>query len=259
MSNSKTSLAKADAATLTDGQPDEIDAIARKMAADYRSMAVYFQKEMGLSASEAGQRARTPNETEFERVSESPNDQISWWDLSLLAEQSDVNATAIWERIKQAARDELSSGHRAGEVVECHLHSRPFQRARFLAIRQAFIEEWKPRGGIEQALIDSMAQTYFSYLNWLGIHTTHSEIEAEKENDYYQRRGKRKERPEYKLMHLEQSFQMAERFNRLFLRTLRQLRDLRRYSAPVTINNPKQVNIATDGGQQVNSVEGMAR
>jgi hypothetical protein len=35
------------------------------------------------------------------------------------------------------------------------------------------------------------------------------------------------------------------------MRTLRQLRDLRRYS-PVTINSPQQVNIAADGGQQVN-------
>ncbi len=43
---------------------------------------------------------------------------------------------------------------------------------------------------------------------------------------------------------------MTDRFNRIFMRTLRQLRDLRRYS--VTINNPKQVNIATDGGKQVN-------
>lgn len=38
----------------------------------------------------------------------------------------------------------------------------------------------------------------------------------------------------------------------MFLRTLRQMRDLRRYQVPVTINNPKQVNIAADGGQQVN-------
>jgi hypothetical protein len=38
----------------------------------------------------------------------------------------------------------------------------------------------------------------------------------------------------------------------LFLRTLRQLRDLRRYSTPITINNPQQVNIAVDGGKQVN-------
>ena len=43
----------------------------------------------------------------------------------------------------------------------------------------------------------------------------------------------------------------VEKWNRMFLRTLRNLRDLRRY-APVTINNPAQVNIAADGGQQVN-------
>ncbi|MDP9311928.1 MAG: hypothetical protein M3R24_13770 [Chloroflexota bacterium] len=42
---------------------------------------------------------------------------------------------------------------------------------------------------------------------------------------------------------------MADRFNRLFLRTLRQLRDLRRYTPPMVINNPTQVNIAN---QQVN-------
>jgi hypothetical protein len=39
------------------------------------------------------------------------------------------------------------------------------------------------------------------------------------------------------------------------MRTLRTLRDLRRYSVPVTINNPRQVNIAADGGQQVNISE----
>jgi hypothetical protein len=52
--------------------------------------------------------------------------------------------------------------------------------------------------------------------------------------------------------YLERAYQMADRFNRMFLRTLRQMRDLRRYQMPVTINNPKQVNIAGEGGQQVN-------
>ena len=42
---------------------------------------------------------------------------------------------------------------------------------------------------------------------------------------------------------------MVDRFNRLFLRTLRQLRDLRRYAPAVTIQNAGQVNI---GQQQVN-------
>lgn len=51
---------------------------------------------------------------------------------------------------------------------------------------------------------------------------------------------------------IEHAAQMADRWNRIYMRTLRNLRDLRRYSVPVTINNPQQVNIATDGGQQVN-------
>ena len=51
---------------------------------------------------------------------------------------------------------------------------------------------------------------------------------------------------------IEHAAQMADRWNRIYMRTLRNLRDLRRYSMPVTINNPQQVNIAADGGQQVN-------
>jgi hypothetical protein len=47
---------------------------------------------------------------------------------------------------------------------------------------------------------------------------------------------------------IEHAMQMMGRYNRLFLRTLRQLRDLRCYSTPITINNPQQVNIAADGG-----------
>jgi len=51
---------------------------------------------------------------------------------------------------------------------------------------------------------------------------------------------------------VEHAAQMADRYSRAFQRTLRAMRDLRRYSAPVNINNPQQVNIAADGGQQVN-------
>jgi len=45
---------------------------------------------------------------------------------------------------------------------------------------------------------------------------------------------------------------MADHYLRAFQR---KLRDLRQYSTPVTINNPQQVNIAADGGQQVNAVK----
>ncbi|MDQ3805489.1 MAG: hypothetical protein M3416_16880 [Acidobacteriota bacterium] len=42
---------------------------------------------------------------------------------------------------------------------------------------------------------------------------------------------------------LEQAHQMADRYNRMFLRTLRQMRDLRRYPS-VIVNNGGQVNVA---------------
>lgn len=42
----------------------------------------------------------------------------------------------------------------------------------------------------------------------------------------------------------------------MFIRAVRALRDLRRYTAAVTVNNQGgQVNVANDGGQQVNVQE----
>ncbi len=42
---------------------------------------------------------------------------------------------------------------------------------------------------------------------------------------------------------------MVDRFNRLFVRTLRAIRDLRRYAPQVTIKHATQVNLAS---QQIN-------
>ena len=46
--------------------------------------------------------------------------------------------------------------------------------------------------------------------------------------------------------------QMADRWQRMYFRAIRSLRDWRRYTPKVTINNQNQVNIANDGGQQIN-------
>lgn len=249
MSKAKTKPASAPVAPIVK-PTDEVESIARMMAASYRSMVRYYRQEYGLEPAEADARTRACADNEYEQLMERPCDQIYWGDLGRLTEKNKDQAVTLWEYIKQVARDELRSGHRTADVMEHN--ARPFHRAQFLAIRQAFIDEWQPRGGIELALIDTMAQSYQSYLMWLNGHVFHSEIEEEREKTYYEKMGKRQAKRETVLLYLEQSFQMMDRFNRLFLRTLRQLRDLRRYSVPVTINNPQQVNIAADGGQQVN-------
>ena len=48
---------------------------------------------------------------------------------------------------------------------------------------------------------------------------------------------------------IEQAAAMSDRFNRLFVRTLRALRDLRRYSPQVVVQHAGQINVAQ---QQVN-------
>ena len=53
-------------------------------------------------------------------------------------------------------------------------------------------------------------------------------------------------------MATDQAVRLADGYNRQFLRVLRQLRDLRRYTPPVIVNNGGQVNVAANGGQQVN-------
>ena len=48
---------------------------------------------------------------------------------------------------------------------------------------------------------------------------------------------------------MEMSAGMVDRFNKLYIRTLRALRDLRRMSPNITVQNAGQVNV---GSQQVN-------
>jgi hypothetical protein len=51
---------------------------------------------------------------------------------------------------------------------------------------------------------------------------------------------------------IEEAASMADRFNKLFLRTLRALRDLRRYApTSVVVQGVAQVNVA-NGPQQIN-------
>jgi hypothetical protein len=156
---------------------------------------------------------------------------------------------------------EFLSGHRVAKVSETAEWQRePWKRARYLAIRDSFVEEWQPRGGIELAMIEMMAQAFSDYLFWgEKVHersTTDAKFlySSEEERRVAEARGHWLPPRVSEQNAIEHAMQMMDRYNRLFLRTLRQLRDLRRYSVPITINNPRQVNIAADGGQQLNTL-----
>ncbi len=124
-----------------------------------------------------------------------------------------------------------------------------WERAQFLAIRGAFLDEWRPTNGGERLLVDMLAQAYASWLIWLDQLNVYTSAETGRQKHKLQQDGYYEAPRLTTVEAIEQAAAMADRFNRLFLRTLRQLRDLRRYVPTVTIQNATQVNI---GEQQVN-------
>jgi hypothetical protein len=177
---------------------------------------------------------------------------LEWRDLSYAEQLEPGSGFEVYAHIKQFARDDLESGERAADVVASSI-MRPWVRARYLVLRESFIADWKPTGSIETRLIEMMAQLYTAYEHWMELSVQRVAIECQEETYQIRERGGK-----WRSVSItgdadaQQAAEMADRYNRLFLRTLRQLRDLRRYVVPVTINNPQQVNIAADGGQQVN-------
>jgi hypothetical protein len=229
----------------------EVMTIAREMARAYLSMAEFYRDKMKQTQAEADASARPVADDEWRRrMVEGPADQVGWWGLSSLAESDPKAAYLAWERIKAEARDELASGHRAAKAFD--FDSRPWERAQFLALREAFRLEWKPSGGIEAALVDTLSQAHSAYLFWLGQLYMQSTTEA-KLQDFHRKKDGEWDPPRVRTSEaVDQSAAMMDRFNRLFLRTLRALRDLRRYSPSVLIQNAQQVNVAADGSQQLN-------
>ena len=77
-------------------------------------------------------------------------------------------------------------------------------------------------------------------------------FDAQEESRKIKMNGKWEIMPIGKDALMEQSHEMLSRVNAMSLRTIRALRDLRRYSAQIIINNPQTVNVAQDHATQTN-------
>ena len=224
----------------------EVGSLVRELADAYRNRVEWYRREYGEQWAEAFAEGEARSVDFKRRAATAPPDQVSYSSLSDLTAIDPQAAQDAWQRVKQAARDELTAGHRTAEAVE--FVNNAWQRAQFLAIRSMFIEQWQPVNGGEQLLVDMLAQTYHQYLAWMSMLTMYTEGEAIRQEKHAVDR--QYEAPRVTTLDAqEQAAAMVDRFNRLFLRTLRSLRDLRRYGQQITINSPTQVNI---GGQQVN-------
>lgn len=203
----------------------------------------------------------------FDELLGLPLEALNFSDLGELFSFSPRAAEGFWERAKREGRAEFESGHLAANITFPVGYMKGLWNiARYLGVRESFVEDWQPQGGIEIAMIDMLAQSFFQWHYWLELTVMRSETRPREEHHEYQKwkhsNEKTKNAKSWEEGYwfppfvqeqdaVEHAVQMADRFNRIFLRTLRQLRDLRRY-APVTINNARQVNIATEGGKQLN-------
>lgn len=255
--------------------------LIRQMHKAFNKQVAFYRSEEGgcLPVAEARSRAFHPCTDEkealklFDEMLALPLDRLRFIDLLELQSFSPRTAEWFWEKAKNEGRAEFESGHLAANITfPAGYMQELWNIARYLGVRESFINDWQPQGGIEVALIDMLAQSFFQWQYWLEQTVKRSETSPKQEHPEYkewQRNRKEFNQGSWIDGHwikptlsekeaLEQAVQMADRFNRMFMRTLRQLRDLRRYS-PVTINNPNQVNIATDGGQQVNVADSPKR
>jgi hypothetical protein len=240
----------------------ELAASRQELVSSVVRQITFSVEQMQSSPEEARERFRTSRLTGSDTI---PSDQISWLDLSALAEEDATQAQALWQRFKDEARNDLASGVRAARVLERPLASRPAERAAFVAIVAGLRKALGPRDPLEDLLIQQMAAAYELHLRWQAILVQRMEEEVwQGERD--RRRAMDNMTPAQRERYqenygwlpprvaetaaLEQAATLSDRAQRAFLRLMKAFRDNRRLFGALIVAGG-QVNIA-DGPQQVN-------
>jgi hypothetical protein len=229
-------------------EAQEAGQLARELAAAFARMIEHYKEIYKLSPPEALAREQEVSPDYVPRVLNGPADQVSWYDLNYLARRHPEKAALRWEEIKAEVLDELRSGHRAAKTMEGD-GSHCWTRAQFLAVRRDLMEAWQPGNGVERQLIDMMAQAQTAQLHWLEILTLRSSAGSQRQRAT----GRWEPLTVSDAEATEQAAAMADRFNGIFLRTLRALCNLRKVPSAVVVQNAGQVNVGT---QQVNVAAG---
>jgi hypothetical protein len=230
-------------ATETAGDAQEAGTLARELAAAYKGLVENYRDVWQKSTAEAVAKTEEVSDGYTASILRGPADQVSWSGLDYLARRDAGAAARRWEEVKAEALAEVRSGHRASKAME-GAGSNCWARARFLAVRRDLMDAWQPRNGIERQLIDMLAQAQTAQLYWLDLLTLRYSCDS----------GRKRENGRWGPLTvsdaeaIEQASAMVERFNAMFLRVLKSLRDLRR-TPGVVVQSAGQVNLAQ---QQVN-------
>ena len=239
--------------TLADvpAEAGEADPLAVELAHAYGRMVTFYRDQLEMSGLEADARARGADDTpadaaaDLAHIRARPPDQVSWFDLNRVVDRDPEALAEVWRALKAAARDELASGHRTAQALDWD--GGPWERARFIAIRDGFRADYQPRPGIESALLDLASEAFGDYLSWSESLHRQASTEANIERNDLERLGKWKPQRIFSAEAMAESARMAERAHARFLRTIAALGEQRR-AGPVYVGQvnvaPQQVNIA---------------
>jgi hypothetical protein len=220
--------------------------LVRIFRREWRARVAFFRSEEGGSLTLGEAIERATHQIDEQRAAElveqlltHSTETISFDDLNKLWMHSPEDGEFVWRQMKEEARREFMAGHLAATVFEPVEWMRSaWERAKFLGVRDSFIDEYQPEGGVEVALVDTMAQAYFLQLHWTGesVKRTRADprrhsLEFTQSQRYKTESGKERmwdpgdwEIPyASELACQEQAVRMADHFSRLFQRTVRQL------------------------------------
>ena len=150
--------------------------------------------------------------------------------------QAERNADDVVLAARQAVAD-LLGGEPAGVVFGRSATQLAYDFSRVLSAG------WGPRNGVERQLIDTMAQAQAGYLSWLQTLTVRTDLESCTNDRMHKEEARWGPPRQSDADALDQAAAMMDRFNRVFLRTLRALCDLRRPGRRVVVQGG-QVNVA---------------
>lgn len=220
--------------------------LVRVFREEWRNSVAFYRSEKGgsLTLDEAVERATRQVDEEraaevFERVMTQSAEVTDYRDLHDLWTHSPEDAEFVWREMKREARREFMTGHLAATVFEPVDWMRTaWKRAKFLGVRDSFIDEYEPEGGVEVALVDTMAQAYFLQLHWTEEAVRRTNADPRRQsyeyNQWHQYKREAAKAHMWDAGHWEipyasevqlqeQAVKMADHFSRLFQRTVRQM------------------------------------
>jgi hypothetical protein len=166
---------------------------------------------------------------------------FSWHHITAEWQYDEGAGRALWERIKQTARDELREGKAGAAAIEGY-EERPMIRAEYLAVWLALADGLRPANGAERLLIDGMAQALMMQRHWLQRMVQTESLDTIRRGENAYRDGHAPPRLS-EAEAVDRAVAMQDRFLRQFLRLMKCYRDGRRLIGTMTVLGG-QVNVA---------------